>query len=119
LYPAGFTNEIDVLGSVYTPVAGGTPVLNLTDDLVVISHGNLQEPFTNSVTLGGDNKITGDNQLTLTISPSKGTVTGSFVDPSSSRKRVMKGVALPLQNQARGFFLGSSQGGRLFVGDAP
>jgi uncharacterized delta-60 repeat protein len=118
-YPAGFTNAIDVLGSVFTPVSAGTPVLNLTDDMVVVSHGNLPEPFTNSVTLGGDNKIFGDNQLALTISPSKGTVTGSFIDPLANKKRTVKGIVLPLQNQARGFFLGTTQGGRVRVSDAP
>lgn len=118
-YPAGFSNAIDVIGSIFRPVSAGTPVLNLTDDQVIVSHGNLPEPFTNSVTLGGDNKISGDNQLALTLSPSKGTVTGSFVDPLANKKRTVKGIVLPLQNQARGFFLGTTQGGRVFVGDAP
>jgi uncharacterized delta-60 repeat protein len=118
-YPAGFSNQVEVIGSRYIAPARGTPVLTLANGVVILSGGNFAPPLTNSITLGGDNKIVGDNQLTLTISPVKGSVTGSFVDPAVSRKRTVKGVALPKQNQARGFFLGTDQSGRVFVGEAP
>ncbi len=117
-YPAGFTNQIETLGSRYAAPASGTPVLTLVNGVVILGGGDLVAPLTNSITLGGDNKIVGDNQLTLAISAPKGTVKGSFVDPSSNAKRALKGLALPKQNQARGFFLGSDQSGQLFVGEA-
>src|SRR5205823_4138256 len=79
----GFTNRIDVLGSRYNTVPSGTPVLTLTNGVVILTGGNLAESFTNSITLGGDNKIIGDNQLTLAISPTKGALSGSFIDPTS------------------------------------
>jgi len=118
-YPAGFSNQVEVIGSRYVAPARGTPVLALVNGVVILSGGNLPEPFTNSITLGGDNRIVGDNQLALTISPVKGSVAGSFVDPGANRRRTVKGVALPKQNQARGFFLGTSESGRVFVGEAP
>jgi uncharacterized delta-60 repeat protein len=118
-YPAGFSNEVATLGSRYIAPARGTPVLTLNNGVVILTSGNLAEPLTNSITLGGDNRIVGDNQLTLTISPVKGTVSGSFVDPLLARKRIVKGIALPKQDQARGFFLGNDQGGRLLIGEAP
>jgi uncharacterized protein (DUF2147 family) len=94
-------------------------VLALNNGVVILSGGNVAEPITNSITLSGDNKITGDNQLTMTISPAKGSMTGSFIDPSSGKRRTLKGIALPKQNQARGFFLGTDESGRVFVGEAP
>jgi uncharacterized delta-60 repeat protein len=119
LYPAGFTNQTETLGSRYVAPASGTPVLTLANGVTILSGGNLVTPLTNSITLGGDNKIVGDNELAVAISAPKGSVKGSFEDPSSGAKRALRGVALPKQNQARGFFLGPNQSGRLFVGEAP
>lgn len=118
LYPGGFTRQIDVIGSQYVGVRG-VPVLTLTNGVVVFSDGDLVEPLANPVTLGGDNRLSGDHNLSIVFSVPKGTFTGSFIDPSSGRKRALKGIALPKQGQARGFFLGATQGGRVFIGDAP
>jgi hypothetical protein len=119
IFPAGFTNVVQVIGSRYVAVASKTPVLTLTNGMVFLVGGNLVPPFTNSITLGTDNKVMGDNQLTLMISPTKGSVTGSFIDPTTSKKRAMKGVALQAQSQVRGFFLGDNESGRVFVGETP
>jgi uncharacterized delta-60 repeat protein len=116
-YPGGFVHTINPIGSFYTAPPANTPVFTLVDGLAILSGGNLVAPLTSTVTLGGDNKIISDNQLTLTISPAKGTVSGSFIDPTSNKKRTVKGIALPAQNQARGFFLGTDQSGRVFVGE--
>ncbi len=117
-YPKGFSNQIETIGSRYVAPPSGTPVLTLVNGVATLSGGDLISPLTNSITLGGDNKIASDNQLTLAISAPKGAVKGSFVDASSNTKRSIKGIALPKQNQARGFFLGADQSGRLFVGEA-
>lgn len=116
LYPNGFTEEISVIGSRFVAVAKGAPVLDLPAGLAVVSFGNLVDPLTANFALGGDNKIVGDSGLTLTLSPTKGTATGSFIDPNTSRKRTVRGVVLQNQNEARGFFLGTDQSGRLWVG---
>jgi hypothetical protein len=118
-YPAGFTNVLLVTGSQFIKVPAHTPVIVLTNGMVFLEGGDLAAPFTNSIAIGADNRIVGDNQLTLTISPTKGTVTGSFVDPSTNKKRAVKGVALQVQNEVRGFFLGESQSGRVFAGETP
>jgi hypothetical protein len=118
-YPGGFMQQIETVGSQYTAVPAGTPVLTLANGMVSIFGGNLMDAaFTNSLP-SGTNKFFGDNSLTLTIFPAKGLMTGSFVDPISSRKRTVKGIALPKQNQARGFFLGRDESGRVFIGEAP
>jgi hypothetical protein len=69
--------------------------------------------------LGSDNKIVDDNQLSIVFSVANGSFRGSFVDPADGKKRTLKGVALPNQQQGRGFFLGSDQGGRVLVTDQP
>src|SRR5215213_754772 len=93
-YPLGFTNLVFATGSRYVAPPAGTPTLNLTTGVVVLSAGGLAPTITDSVTLGGENKITGDHQLAITISAAKGSFTGSFVDPTSSATRPLKGVIL-------------------------
>ncbi|HWN95465.1 MAG TPA: immunoglobulin domain-containing protein [Methylomirabilota bacterium] len=115
-YPAGFTNPVFVIGSRYTRVPPRTPAITLTNGTMFLENGR---PFMDSITLGPDNKIMGDHQLTLAISPAKGTVTGSFFDSMANKKRTIKGIALQAQNQLRGFFLGTTESGPLFVGDLP
>jgi len=116
IHPAGLTNRMDTVGSRFVRGTNGTPLLNLSDDVVILSGGNLTNSFTIPISLGGDNKITGSNGLTLSLSTAKGSLTGSFIDPATARRRTVKGVVLPNQNQARGFFLGVDEGGGVYVG---
>ena len=117
LYSAGFSNRIEVVGSRYTAVPARTPVLTLTNGVVVLTGGNLTNDLAESITLGGDNKIADGNGLALTFTPTKGSLAGTFVDPASGAKRKVRGVVLPKQNQARGFFLGTNRSGRVFIGE--
>ena len=117
LHPDGFSNAIATLGSRFTAVPKGTNVLPLPAGVAILDGGNLAESITNLFTLGLDNKITGNPALSLTLSGSKGTLTGSFADPVTARKRTVRGLVLPNQNQARGFFLGSDESGRIWVGE--
>lgn len=118
-YPVGFTNSQAVAGSRFVAPASGIPVLVLTNGVVILHGGNLLGSITDAVTLGGDNKITGDNGLSITFSRTKGSFTGSFVDPDSGKKRTLNGLVLPNQNRAGGFFLGTSESGNVFVGEQP
>ena len=117
LYPAGFTNQTEVLGSRYFAPPARTPVLTLTNGAVLLSGDGLVDALTNSITLGGDNKIAAGNGIALTLVPAKGAVTGSFLDPVTGKKHAVQGVALPKQNEARGFFLGTGANGRMRVGE--
>jgi uncharacterized delta-60 repeat protein len=117
-YPNGFRITIpDVVGSTYTNPAATVPVLTWTNPVAVLTGGNLSSPQTNSVTLELNNKILGPNNLTLTISRSKGSVSGTFTDPASGQRRAVKALVLPQQNQVRGHFLGNTQGGGVVVQD--
>jgi hypothetical protein len=109
-YPTGLTNECDAVGSVFVRPAG-SPILNLPSGRVAISGGNLLADFTNSVTLGADNKVmcTGDSPLSMSFSLSAGTFTGKATDPSSGLSLPFRGVVLQKKNRGYGFLLGSDR----------
>ena len=67
-FPGGFTITPMIHGSTYSLPVGGR-VLNFTDGVVVLSGGNLTQSWTNTVTLGANNKVvnTSSNALSLKI----------------------------------------------------
>jgi hypothetical protein len=119
-YPNGFSNELSVLGSSYN-VPAGSRVLNLTNATAVLSGGNLTGPLLNNVTLTAGNLIVGNplmtNKLSLTITVSSGKVAGSFLNSATGAVTPIKGIVLPQQNTIQGFFLGTSQSGRLLLAE--
>ncbi|MBI3849377.1 MAG: peptidylprolyl isomerase [Verrucomicrobia bacterium] len=120
LYPAGFTNLPMIQGSLYT-VPVGARVLNFTDGLVVLSGGNLTQSWTNTVTLGADNKVlnTSSNTLTLSIALTSGAFKGSFVEPGTGRKVSFIGALQQKQNAGFGYFLGTTESGEVRFEAAP
>jgi hypothetical protein len=79
-----------------------------------LTDGNLPGPITNAVTVSGTS-VSGDN-VTLNLSAAKGTFKGSFVNPSSNAKKPFAGVFLQNQNFGSGYFLGTTESGRVFFG---
>lgn len=118
-YSAGFITNVTAAGSRFVSPPRSTPALILTNGLVTLDGGNLANVLSIPVTLGGDNRITGSNGLSLTISTSKGTVSGSFIDPATLAKRTIKGVILRDQNFGGGQFQGTNNSGGLFIGNQP
>ncbi len=120
LHPAGFTNEIVALGSRFTTPAPGTAVAGFSNAVVILEGGNLTSPVTNDVFLSSQNKITvSTNQtirLALAVSPSSGLLIGRFVHPETSTPSLFKGVVLQKQDLAGGYFLGTTRGGRVYLG---
>jgi hypothetical protein len=115
-YPAGFTNECNLVGSVYVPPVGAmNHVLQLTNALVEFSGGNLSPDFTNSVALGQYNRVTNlsSNRLTLSFSLSTGTFRGSVVDPVSRRPLTFSGAVFQKLDIGCGFLLGTNQSSRV------
>jgi hypothetical protein len=114
-YPAGFSNEVSVVGSQYHAPISGTRILDLTNGVAVLSGGNLNEALTNSVTLSSGNLITvdppGSNQLTLTVDTLYGKINGNFLHPQTQSVRPIKAIVLQQQNMVRGFLLGTNQTG--------
>ena len=115
-YPRGFTNEVEAIGSLYTRAAASPRVLD-----VVFSGGGLHEPFTNSVSLGLNNKSAAPNagKLTLSIAPASGLFKGSALDPASGKALQFQGVLLQKLNIGAGFFLNTDQSGQINLSPAP
>jgi uncharacterized delta-60 repeat protein len=119
-YRGGFTNEVETLGSIYTPPPSGSPALNLANGVVLLEGGNLTMRSMNNVTLDLSNKVTvtttNANRLVLTLSVSSGTMSGSFFNSGTAKSSAIKGVLLQKANADGGFFLGTNQSGMVFFG---
>jgi hypothetical protein len=57
--------------------------------------------------------------LTLSVSPATGKVSGSFVDPVTGRAAVIKGVVLQQQTDAGGFFITTNATGTFVLTPQP
>jgi len=119
-YAAGFAREITARGSRYTVPAKGAPVLDFSNGLVVLEGGNLTSQMAKDVVLTPLNKVTlvstNTDKLALTLSTSSGLISGSFINPQTLKKSPIKGVILQKQNAGAGYFLGTNQGGAVFLG---
>jgi hypothetical protein len=121
-YRAGFTNdEFMAWGSLYTQPASTNRVIDLTNGtngIVTFSEGNLSAAFTNYVTLSTGNKVvnTSSNKLTFKVVLPSGAFNGNVTEAGTTRSVPFKGVLLQNQNVGCGYFLGTNQSGRVFLG---
>ena len=116
LYPAGFTNGTEAAGSVYL-FTNGVPVLDMSTGQLWLANGNLAGSFTNAIALDSASKVTSTNvSLKMTVSTSTGSFKGSVVNPASGKSISFTGVVLQKQNFGGGFFVGTNQTGRVFLG---
>ncbi len=117
-YAGGFTNSVNLLGSLYT---NASPVLNFESGIVLLQGGNLTNSIQNSVTLGADNKVTnnGATPLTLTITPTTGAFKGTALNPSTGKSQAFTGVVIQKMNEGEGFFLGTTNSGSVLFAPAP
>ncbi len=115
-YLHGFTNEVEAAGSLYTRAAVGPRVLDL-----VFSGGGLHDSFTNSISLGLNNKSSGPHSdgLTLSITKSSGLFKGSALNPETGKSFPFQGVLLEKLNIGAGFFLNGDQSGQIYFNPAP
>lgn len=116
LYPAGFTTQVDVLGSRYVPPAANTRAINLTSGTVTTKGGNLLTSFVNMFSYKVQNKFAFSapdvNKQALAIAVATGKLTGSFNHPNlKNAPKAVQGVVLQDQVTGRGFFLGTNQSG--------
>ena len=114
-YPGGFTNEAMVAGSRFVPPTVTNLVINITNGIAGFTNGNLTLDFTNHVMLDAKGKVfnQGANKLSLSISKSSGTFSGSVTPPGGGKAVSFKGALLQKQNHGSGFFLGTNQSGRV------
>jgi hypothetical protein len=116
-YPAGFTNSVNVIGSIYR-FTNGVPVLNFVNGLVALGGGNLAGGVTNGVSLDSASKITNlsSNALTMSVTTSSGLLKGTMTVPGSQSKVTFNGVVLQKRNRGHGYFLGTNQSGWVYFG---
>jgi hypothetical protein len=119
-YRAGFTNSTEAVGSVYR-LPKNQPVLGFTYGQVFLAGGNLPASFTHQIEFGNQNQIVDltENKPALSLTTSTGLLTGSVVDSLTGKLISVKLVVLQNQQVAAGFFLGSSQSGKVILSSAP
>jgi hypothetical protein len=111
LYPGGFTNGTEVVGSPYKDT-NGLPVLGFADGLLSLINGDLTESITNEVGLG-DIRATVSCTNKLSVQTSSGIFHGSVINPEDPKGRpiAVSGIVLQNQNYGAGYFLGTNQSG--------
>jgi hypothetical protein len=116
LYLSGFTSDLEAAGSSYR-FTNGVPVLNISTGLVSLVYGDIPEGITNRVALTAASKVVNlsSNKLQLAVTPSSGLFKGSVVIPGTTKAVSFSGVVLQKQDIGAGFFLGTSESGRVVM----
>jgi hypothetical protein len=116
-YPAGFTQEGQLVGSRYTMPASGQRVLNMTAGEFTLTGANLAQPYTNSIVLPPGISLTTNSphKLTLKLSPPTGLLSGTFTPTGSTAVIKFNGVVLQSSTNAAGYFLHTNRTGRIGI----
>jgi hypothetical protein len=118
LHPAGFTNEVRILGSRYVrPATSTNRLMNLTRTDLVFSGGNLPAGLTNTITLDERNRIgnLSGGKLSMTLSASSGLFKGSVSD-LAGKPATFSGALLQNRNGGAGFLAGTNRSARATFG---
>jgi hypothetical protein len=117
LYPSGFTNSPEAVGSVYL-YTNGLPILGFTNGLLSLTSGNFQQSITNQVALVPDKEDSDQNGATLTFNTSSGLFKGTVMNAETSKPIAFKGAILQNQNMGAGFFLSTNESGSVILSPA-
>ncbi len=114
-YPAGFTNQIEVVGSDYDPAS-----VKSGAGAVYLAGGNLGTAQSSSFNMKSSLNVPkqGSDRFNLTITKPNGLFQGSrmtSVDPNTK----FQGVLLQKMGAGYGFFLGTNQSGQLWYTPLP
>lgn len=115
LYPDGFSTTNSLSGDIYTSPKAGGPSVAATGELTV-GGGNLTSNITVGVSIDANGKgtplipVTIDG-LKLTLNPTTGALSGSFLDPTIGKSVKFNGLLLQDTGAASGYFLGTSESG--------
>ncbi len=110
-YPAGFSQTLTALGSLYTKPAAGVNALGTGDFDLTFTAGNIPGGILPvSTIIGANNVVTPDapnaNSVQLKINAAAGKFSGSFKPTGNPAAHGFSGVLLQKQAQAYGLFLG-------------
>jgi hypothetical protein len=116
LFPRGFTNLTEVLGSRYTPPRRA-PILDLVNGVVALEGGNLNSPVTNLFVLRPNNTIidNGVNHLLLSFVPSTGLFHGRIRQPGALTPVQFQGAVLQRAVFGSGYFMTTNSSGRVII----
>ena len=119
LYPAGFTNEANVIGSRLN-LTNGVPLVPFANGQIQFKGGNLASDFSNQVA-AANNKFTNlsGNKLTLSVTTSSGLLKGTVVDPVTAKSFPFSGVWLQNSATGYGYFSGVTQTGGFILRATP
>ncbi len=111
---AGCTNQMQSFVSKYQSTAQA-PVLEYNVGQGIFQNGNPSESITNEFSIDSNGRISGPNNLNLTIAGSV-SFKGSARNPLTGKVISFSGVVLQQQQFARGFFLDGDQSGSVYFG---
>ena len=123
LYPDGFTNSVQAMGSLYQ-YTNGLPLLGFTQGQLTLTNGDLAQGITDQVGFGAGMETRGEGTadegpINLTFHPSSGLFKGSVLNPATGKPIAIHGAVLQNQDLAAGFFLGADQSGSVLLSPAP
>lgn len=118
-YTAGFTNEVEAVGSRYVAPLPGTRALNLTDGVLSFSGGDLVAPFNSLFGLTMNNLVIGEPGLVMNIVTPQGLFKGTINNGSSGGLLGFQGALLQKANRGGGFFLRNNLSGGVKLNPAP
>jgi hypothetical protein len=108
-YPGGFNDILQLIGSPYVAPTKNSPVLSLLNASVTLSGGNLANDINSPVSLQ-KNLGYGAGSTIINFTAATGAFSGKF-----GAKQTMSGVVLQNQDNARGFFLGTTESGAVLL----
>ena len=102
LYPGGFTNSAETIGSVYQHT-NSVSILSFTEGQLTLTNGNLAQSITNQIGVEQDMQATdqGANDQSagkLTFKISSGLFKGSVTNPETGKPITVNGIILQNQN---------------------
>jgi hypothetical protein len=114
LYPGGFTNSAEVIGSAYQ-YTNGLPLLGFTEGQLSLTNGDLAQSITNQVALGPDASAADPSAVKLAFNDASGLFKGSVTNPATGKPIVFNGAVLQNQNFGAGYFPSATETGSILL----
>ncbi len=116
-YPAGFTNQVSVVGSSYEIPVFNTRMLNVPQGALTFDYGEFEPSLTYVVDLlfGGSVSFTGLDKLSFRVSKFTGQFSGRLTKAGNPAPVLFNGAFLQSTTNAFGFAYGSNHVGRLTI----
>jgi hypothetical protein len=120
-YPNGFALNAQLTGAQYVAPARNQPWVNWTNGIFHAAGGNLDQPLEYAVQFQNNKTVivANTNNVTLSVSASTGSVSGSFKHPVLKKTVILKGALLQWPEggyQVGGWFRGTNQSGHVYLG---